>query len=113
MAGDKSRVDDREFRYAGPKPRSKEAGIIMIADTFEAASRSLDKVNEEILMELIDRLVPEKIDDRQFDHCLLTFEELSIVKRTLVKTLLAAGHSRIKYPKQERVILQAHLEESA
>lgn len=113
MGGDKSQVDEREFRYAGPKPRSKEAGIIMIADTFEAASRSLDKVNEETLTELIDRLVREKIDDKQFDQCLLTFEELSIVKKMLVKTLLAAGHSRIKYPKQEREILQAHLEESA
>jgi hypothetical protein len=113
MGGDKSQVDEREFRYAGPKPRSKEAGIIMIADTFEAASRSLDTVNEETLSELIDRLVREKIDDKQFDQSLLTFEELSIVKKTLVKTLLAAGHSRIKYPKQEREILQAHLEESA
>lgn len=113
MGGDKSKVDEREFRYAGPTPRSKEAGIIMIADTFEAASRSLDKVNEETLTELIDRLVREKIDDKQFDHCLLTFEELSIVKKILVKTLLAAGHSRIKYPKQERAILQNHLEESA
>ncbi len=102
MGGDKSKVDEREFRYAGPKPRSKESGIIMISDSFEAASRSLDKVNEDSLTELIDRLVREKIDDGQFDHCLLTFEELSIVKRILVKTLLAAGHSRIKYPVAEK-----------
>lgn len=112
MGGDKSKVDEREFRYAGPKPRSKESGIIMIADTFEAASRSLDKVNEETLSEMLDALVRLKIDDGQFDHCLLTFEELSIVKKKLVKTLLAAGHSRIKYPKQERAVLQAHLEEN-
>lgn len=98
MGGDASKVNEREFRYAGPKPRSKESGIIMIADTFEAASRSLDKVNEENLMGLIDRLVRAKVEDGQFDHCLLTFEELSIVKKTLVKTLLAAGHSRVKYP---------------
>ena len=105
MGGDKSKVDEREFRYAGPKPRTKESGIIMIADTFEAASRSLEKVNEETLTELIDRLVREKIDDGQFDHCLLTFEDLSIVKRNLVKTLLAAGHSRIKYPVAEKKTL--------
>lgn len=109
MGGDKGKVDEREFRYAGPKPRSKESGIIMIADSFEAASRSLDKVNEETLTELIDRLVREKVEDGQFDHCLLTFEELSIVKRVLVKTLLAAGHSRIKYP--ERKSLHDQLEE--
>lgn len=113
MGGDKSKVDEREFRYAGPKPRSKESGIIMIADTFEAASRSLDKVNEETLTELIDRLVREKIDDGQFNNCLLTFEELSIVKKVLVKTLLAAGHSRVKYPSREKVAIHPHLEESA
>jgi putative nucleotidyltransferase with HDIG domain len=105
QGGDKSLVDEREFRYAGPTPRSKESGIIMIADSFEAASRSLEKVNEDSLMCLVDRLVREKVDDAQFDQCLLTFEELSIVKRALVKTLLAAGHSRIKYPTPEKKIL--------
>ncbi len=99
--GDKSQIDEKEFRYAGPKPRSKEAGIIMIGDSFEAASRSLDVISEETLTQLIDRLVREKSEDGQLDHCLLTFEELSIVKKMLVKTLLAAGHSRIKYPMRE------------
>ena len=113
MGGDKSKVDEREFRYAGPKPRSKESGIIMIADSFEAASRSLEKINEETLTELIERIVREKIDDGQFDQCLLTFEELSIVKRALVKTLLAAGHSRIKYPVAERKSFLEHAEEIA
>jgi putative nucleotidyltransferase with HDIG domain len=102
MGGDKSKVNEREFRYAGPKPRSKESGIIMIADSFEAASRSLDKINEETLTVLIDRIVGEKIDDGQFNQCFLTFQDLSNVKRVLIKTLLAAGHSRIKYPSMER-----------
>jgi cyclic-di-AMP phosphodiesterase PgpH len=101
MGGDKSLVDEQEFRYAGPKPRSKESVIIMIADSVEAASRSLDKITEESLMALANRLIKEKADDGQFDDSLLTFEELSIVKTTLVKTLVAYGHSRIKYPTQE------------
>jgi putative nucleotidyltransferase with HDIG domain len=113
MGGDKSQVDEREFRYAGPKPRTKESGIIMITDSFEAASRSLEKLNEESLTELIERIVREKIDDGQFDQCLLTFEELSIVKRALVKTLLAAGHSRVKYPTAERKSFVEHAEEIA
>lgn len=113
MGGDKSQVDEREFRYAGPKPRTKESGIIMIADSFEAASRSLDKINEETLTLLVERVVRDKVDDRQFDECLLTFEEISIIKRVLVKTLLAAGHSRIKYPNQDRTILPVQIEESA
>lgn len=101
MGNDKSLVDEKEFRYAGPKPRSKESLIIMIADSVEAASRSLDKINEESLMELATRLIKEKADDGQFDNCLLTFEELAIVKYTLVKTLVAYGHSRVKYPTPE------------
>jgi putative nucleotidyltransferase with HDIG domain len=113
MNGDESKVDEREFRYAGPKPRSKESGIIMIADSFEAASRSLERVTEEALTELIDRIVREKIEDGQFDQCLLTFEELSIVKRMLVKTLLAAGHSRIKYPAHKEKGIHEHFEESS
>ena len=113
MGGDKSQVDEREFRYSGPKPHTKESGIIMIADSFEAASRSLEKVNEETLTELIDRIVREKVDDGQFDQCLLTFEELSVVKRHLVKTLLAAGHSRIKYPHVEKKNFYDHVEEIA
>lgn len=99
--GDKSKVDEKEFRYAGPKPRSKESAIIMIADTVEAASRSLDRVTEESLMELSSRLIRDKADDGQFDQCLLTFEELAIVKSVLVKTLVAFGHSRVKYPTRE------------
>ncbi|HRD56373.1 MAG TPA: HDIG domain-containing protein [Parachlamydiaceae bacterium] len=101
VGGDKSLVDESEFRYSGPKPRSKESAIIMIADTVEAASRSLDQMTEEALTELANRLIREKAEDGQFDECLLTFEELAIVKRTLVKTLVAFGHTRVKYPKQE------------
>ncbi|MEI8365455.1 MAG: HDIG domain-containing metalloprotein [Parachlamydiaceae bacterium] len=101
VGGDRSLVDEREFRYAGPKPRSKESVIIMIADSVEAASRSLDTINEESLMELATRLIKDKADDGQFDHCLLTFEELAIVKLTLVRTLVAYGHTRVKYPVEE------------
>jgi membrane-associated HD superfamily phosphohydrolase len=83
----------------------------MIADSFEAASRSLEKVNEETLTTLVERLVREKTDDGQLDQCLLTFEELSVVKKALVKTLMAAGHSRVKYPMPEKTILD-HFEEN-
>lgn len=101
MGGDKNLVNEKEFRYSGPKPRSKESAIIMIADSIEAAARSLDKVNEQTLTELANRLIRLKAEDGQFDDCLLTFEELAIVVDTLVKTLVAFGHSRIKYPTQE------------
>lgn len=101
VGGDPSLVDEREFRYAGPKPRSREAAIIMIADSFEAASRSIDRIDEESFLALITRLIREKAEDGQFDECQLTFQEINIIKRTMVKTLVAAGHSRVKYPKRD------------
>lgn len=91
-------LDEAPFRYGGPKPRSKESLIIMLADSLEAASRSLDIVNEETLTALVNRLIKEKNDDGQLDECLMTFEELARVKETLVKNLVASGHARIKYP---------------
>lgn len=96
--GDASKIDERRFRYGGPKPRSKEACIIMIADSFEAAARSLDYPDERSLTQLIDRLVKEKMDDGQFDRSLLTFDDLGKIKRSLVATLLISQHARIKYP---------------
>lgn len=99
VGGDKGLVDEKEFRYAGPKPRSKESAIIMIADCLEAASRTLDQVDEQSVDELVNRIIKEKVDDGQFDNCLLTCEELATVRVTLVKTLVAFAHSRVKYPK--------------
>lgn len=98
MGGDPTKVNEKLFRYPGPKPRSKESGIIMIADTVEAASRSMDEVTEEVVMSMVDQLVAEKIDDGQFDDCQLTFEELGHVKRAIVKALMVTRHLRIKYP---------------
>lgn len=110
VGGDKSLVDQKDFRYMGPRPRSKESAVMMIADSFEAASRSLDVANEQTLTELVDRLVAGKANDGQFDQCLLTFEELGVVKRTLVKSMVTSSHSRIKYPhrEQERLRLEVH-----
>lgn len=96
-------IDRKEFCYPGPKPHSKESAIIMICDTVEAASRSLEEVNEMTLTELVDRLVADKAEEGQFDDCKLTFEELSKVKKTLVKSLLLAQHVRVKYPKREKI----------
>lgn len=100
MGGDVSKVSEKDFRYPGPKPQTKEAAMILIADSFEAASRSVEIVDEPHLRQLIDQLTQEKASDGQFDECSLTFQELDIIKYTMVKTLIAAGHSRVKYPKR-------------
>jgi len=100
--GKPEEVDEKQFRYPGPKPRTKESAIIMICDTLEAASRSLEEANEKTVSDLVNRLVAEKAEEGQFDECQLTFEELGKVKSTLVKSLLLAQHVRIKYPKREK-----------
>ena len=100
MGGDASNIDENQFRYPGPKPQSKESAIIMMADIVEAASRSLDNVNEESLTELVNRLIGEKLSDGQFDDCMLTFKEFGIIKKKIVKMLSVARHLRIKYPEK-------------
>lgn len=95
---DKTQINESDFRYSGPKPRSKESTILMIADSLEAASRSLDFFTEKSVSDLVESLVAQKAEDGQFDDSLLTFEELGIVKKIMVKLLLAASHPRIKYP---------------
>lgn len=95
-------VDEKAFRYPGPKPRTKESAIIMLCDTIEAASRSAEEISEVAFTKLIDRLITEKAEEGQFDDCQLTFEELGKVKKVLVKCLLLAQHIRVKYPKREK-----------
>lgn len=97
--GHKEDVDESQFRYPGPKPQTKEAAIIMICDSIEAASRTWEDVSEAMLADKIDELVEEKAKDGQFDECDLTFEELSRVKSKLVKSLMLTHHIRVKYPK--------------
>ena len=96
--GNGAKVNEKLFRYPGPKPRSKESGIIMIADTIEAASRSMDELTEESITDMIDKLIDEKAEDGQFDESQLTFEELGKVKRAIIKSLIVTRHLRIKYP---------------
>lgn len=102
MKGNIEAVDEKQFCYAGPKPRSKESAIIMIADTVEAASRSLEEPNEKSIEQLVERLVEDKAEEGQFDDCQLTFEELGIVKKAIIKTLSITRHLRIKYPEKKK-----------
>lgn len=102
VGDDPSAIDESQFRYPGPKPHSKESAIIMIADTIEAASRSMDDVSEEKMVELVDKLVADKASEGQLDECELTFEELGRVKAAIVKTLTVACHFRVKYPERPR-----------
>lgn len=94
-------VDETCYRYPGPKPASREAAIIMLADSVEAASRSLEKPTPAGISELVDRLVALKFDDKQLDNCEMTLAELARIKRAFVFCLSNMLHSRIAYPKSD------------
>ncbi|MDR0901505.1 MAG: HDIG domain-containing protein, partial [Opitutaceae bacterium] len=86
------------YRYDGPRPQFKESAIIHLADSLEAASRSLRRVTPQHLGELIDHLFAERIKDGQLDECPLTLAELAQIKASFARTLLNMLHSRIAYP---------------
>jgi putative nucleotidyltransferase with HDIG domain len=92
------KVIETTYRYDGPRPRFKESAIIHLADSVEAASRSLRRVTPQHLGELIDRIFEERLQDGQLDECPLTLAELARIKANFARTLLNMLHSRIAYP---------------
>jgi len=100
-APDDSPVLESEFRYPGPRPNSKETGILMLSDSVEAASRSLDDPTHNRLKSLIDLIFKERIEDGQLDDTGLTFRDLRQIKDTFLQMLLGIYHVRVKYPDQD------------
>lgn len=98
---DLPQIDDKNFRYPGPKPRSKETGILSLADAIESASRTLQKPNPIKIRGLVDDIVRARLNDGQLDDCTLTLRELSKVRDSFANTLRSMMHSRISYTKTE------------
>jgi putative nucleotidyltransferase with HDIG domain len=94
-------VSDKDFRYPGPKPQTLEAAVLMLADTVESASRTLVEPTSARIAHLVDAIATKKMADGQFDECGLTFRQLDQIKKSLVKTLTAIYHARVKYPGQQ------------
>jgi putative nucleotidyltransferase with HDIG domain len=94
--GETVNIDD--FRYPGPKPQSKEAAILMLADGAEASVRSLEDRSEENIRAIIKKIIDTVIADGQFDECNLTMSELTIIRESLIGTLQNIYHQRISYP---------------
>jgi putative nucleotidyltransferase with HDIG domain len=86
------------FRYPGPKPRSRESGIVMLADALESASRALTAPTPNSLRKLVHDLVMKRLLDGQFDDSGLTLTELNKIEESLAKSVIAVYHSRISYP---------------
>jgi putative nucleotidyltransferase with HDIG domain len=93
-------VQEAFFRYPGPKPRSRETAIVMLADTVEAASRTLDNPSAARLSAFVHELIMDKMLDGQLDECNLTFAELAMIEEAFVRVLVTRFHSRVRYPGQ-------------
>ncbi|MDW7650097.1 MAG: HDIG domain-containing protein [Bacillota bacterium] len=97
------------FRYEAPLPQTKEAAIILLADSVEAAARSMPKPVATRIEAIVRKIVREKLDDGQFNQCDITLKELDILATTFVKILSGIYHTRIEYPEKE---LKAEIERS-
>ena len=96
--GDPAPDLEQRFRYPGPKPQTREAAIVMLADSVEAATRCLDAPTPERLEAEIDKIVKGKIEDQQFDECSLTFRDVRGICQAFLHVLSAMMHGRIRYP---------------
>jgi len=100
-------VDQKRFRHAGPKPQSREAAILMLADSVEASVRSLENQDEPSIRAMVSRIISERLIDGQFDECDLTLRDLDRIRESLIEQLLAMYHRRIAYPTNKIVELQS------
>jgi hypothetical protein len=98
---DSGHVEEASFRYPGPKPQSKEAAVMMLADAVESASRTLVEPTAKRIESLVESIAMKRLLDGQFDDSTLTLTELNIVKESLMKSLIAIYHGRVKYPEQK------------
>ncbi|HKJ91123.1 MAG TPA: hypothetical protein VJ960_08335, partial [Oceanipulchritudo sp.] len=93
-----NQVNEDTYRYEGPIPQFSESALIMLADSVEAASRSLKKVNPQSVEELVEKIFLARMQDGQLDDTPLTFKQLQKVKDSFVFTLMNMLHARVEYP---------------
>jgi putative nucleotidyltransferase with HDIG domain len=100
-------VDERKFRHAGPKPQTREAALIMLADGVEASVRSLASRDEPAIRAMVARIIEERMSDGQFDECDLTLRDVEKIKEAFVQQLLGMYHQRIAYPQNKVVEIES------
>jgi putative nucleotidyltransferase with HDIG domain len=91
-------IDEKDFRYPGPKPQFKEAAIMMLADSCEAAARSLSRPDPENIRAIVVKIVDAIVTDGQLDECDLTMQQLTTIREAVIGSLTAIYHARIDYP---------------
>ena len=95
-------INEEDYRYPGPKPQTKETGIMMLADTIEAAVRTLDDPSPQKLEAMIDELMKKRIDEGELEECPLTLADLKKIKEAFLGVLVGIYHTRVKYPAAEK-----------
>ncbi|MGB2599075.1 MAG: HD family phosphohydrolase, partial [Candidatus Omnitrophota bacterium] len=100
-AEEETTVNERDFRYPGPKPQTKEAAIVLLADTVEAASRTLDEPTPSSVRNLVKKVINNKFVDEQMDECDLTLQDIHKIAESFVRVLMGIFHTRLDYPEEE------------
>lgn len=94
-------VSEADFRYPGPRPQSKEAGLVMVADVTEAATRSLNDPSPESIRDMVQRLTTRVYMEGQLDESGMTFNDLNFIEKSFTKMLISIHHHRISYPEMQ------------
>lgn len=105
-------VEEAHFRYPGPKPQTREAGIVMLADACEAATRSISEPTPAKIQAMVHNIITKRFLEEQFSDCDLTISDLKIVEEHFTRTLVSLYHHRIEYPGQKKFLNQATFENS-
>lgn len=100
---DDSSVNIENYRYYGRKPQSKETALVMLADSVEAAVRSIKEPTNESIEEMVTKVVKGKINDSQLDECDITNKDINIIIKTFINILIGIYHDRVEYPNMETI----------
>jgi putative nucleotidyltransferase with HDIG domain len=95
-------IDEKRYRYSGPKPQSRESGVVMLADTIEAAVRSMPEKTPQKIRMMVEKLVNMHFVDAQLDECELTLRDLHMIVDAFVKILIGIYHQRVEYPEMQQ-----------
>lgn len=98
-----AQLEDFNFRYAGPRPQSKEVAVLMLADAVESASRSLDDPSQGSIRALIDRIIEQRLQGAQLSESPLNLHDLEVIANTFERVMMATLHRRVKYPSEEEI----------
>jgi putative nucleotidyltransferase with HDIG domain len=98
VEGEAEEIGEEDYRYPGPRPRSKETAIVMLADSVEGATRAMDQHTPQKIEDIVRKVINNKFIDGQLDECNLSLREIDAIATTFVRVLSAMYHGRVKYP---------------